>query len=227
MRVRYLLQDSIATITMDDGKLNVLSPDMFAELSAALDRAEAERAVVVLTGREGAFSAGFDMRVLGSGGEQARALALTGFKLAARLLAFPAPVVVACTGHALAMGVFLALSADYRIGALGAHKIGANEVAIGITMPFFALELCRQRLSPAYFSRAMFTAEMFTPEEAVSAGFLDRAVPAAEVPEAARLAATRLAKLSAPVYAATKRRAQEHSLPAIHAAIAADAASFQ
>lgn len=226
MRVSYMLQDSIATITLDDGKRNVLSPEMIAELNAALDRAESDRAVVLLTGREGTFSAGFDMRVLGAGGEPSRALALSGFKLGARVLAFPTPVVVACTGHAIAMGLFLTLSADYRIGTLGAHKIIANEVALGITMPFFALELCRQRLAPAYFHRAMMTSELFSPEEAAHAGVFDRVVPAAELKDAAQHAAARLATLSAPVYAATKRRAYERSLAAIHAAIEADAASF-
>lgn len=226
MRVGYVLQDSIATITLDDGKRNVLSPEMIAELNAALDRAESDRAVVVLTGREGTFSAGFDMRVLGAGGEQSRALALSGFKLGARVLSFPTPIVVACTGHAIAMGLFLALSADYRIGTLGPHKIVANEVALGITMPFFALELCRQRLAPAYFHRAMMTSEVFEPEEARHAGVFARVVPAAELQEAARLVAARLVTLSAPVYAATKRRAYERSLSAIHDAIEADAASF-
>src|SRR5262245_28024313 len=104
--VTYDLSDSIATITLDDGKRNALSLDVFSQLAAALDRAEADRAVVVLTGREGVFSAGFDLRTLGAGGAGASTLVLTGFELAARILAFPTPVVVACTGHALAMGAF-------------------------------------------------------------------------------------------------------------------------
>src|SRR5262245_33988224 len=125
-RVHYDRQDSIATIRMDDGKLNVLSPAMFAELSDAFDRARADRAVVVLTGRPGVFSAGFDLRVLRAGGAEASRMVRTGFELAERILSFPSPVVIACTGHALAMGVFLVLAGDYRIGALGAHRIGAN-----------------------------------------------------------------------------------------------------
>src|SRR5262245_46427735 len=179
--VAYRLEESVATITMDDGKMNVLSLDMFAQLAAALDRAEADRAVVLLTGRPGVFSAGFDLRVLGAGGPGAHELVRTGFELAERLLAFPAPVVVACPGHALAMGAFLLLAGDYRVGAAGAHKIGANEVEIGITMPFFGVEICRQRLAPAHFHRAVVTAEVYRPEDAVAAGFLDRVVPAPEL----------------------------------------------
>jgi enoyl-CoA hydratase len=226
MRVGYELRGTVATITMNDGKLNVLSPDMFTELNAALDRAQADRAVVILTGREGAFSAGFDMKVLGAGPEPARALAVTGFELAARILAFPTPVVIACPGHTIAMGLFLALSGDYRIGATGAYKIVANEVAIGITMPHFALELCRQRLSPTHFHRVMMTAEMLSPEDAVHAGIFDRVVPAGELHDTARLAASRLASLPLHVYAATKARARERDLAAIRAAIQADAATF-
>src|SRR6266581_657121 len=194
--VTYQLQDSIATITMDDGKMNVLSVGMFMEINDAFDRAKADRAVVVLTGREGVFSAGFDLRVLGAGGPDAYEMVRTGFELAERILSFPTPVVIACTGHAIAMGAFLLLSGDYRVGALGAHKIGANEVAIGITMPFFGIEICRQRLAPAHFHRAVITAEMYRPEDAVAAGFLDRVVPASELEDFARSTAVELGKLN-------------------------------
>src|SRR5215471_17406783 len=100
--VTYHEGDAIATITMDDGKVNALSMPMFDEVNAALDRAEAAGAAVVLAGRDGVFSAGFDLGVLRAGGAAAAALVRTGFELSARLLAFPAPVVVACTGHAIA-----------------------------------------------------------------------------------------------------------------------------
>jgi enoyl-CoA hydratase len=222
--VRYELADSIATITLDDGKANVLSLERFAELNDALDRARADRAVVVFAGRPGVFSAGFDLAVLGAGGAKSNRLVRTGFELAERILAFPAPVVVACTGHAIAMGVFLVLAADYRLGALGEHKLGANEVALGITMPHFGVEICRQRLAPAHFHRAVALAEMYRPEEAVAAGFLDRVVPAAELAEAARALALRLTALDLDVHAASKRRARDASLRAIRDAIEADAA---
>src|SRR5262249_35287160 len=153
--VDYRLDGSIATLTLDDGKLNVLSPAMLAEVNGALDRAAADRAAVLLTGREGVFSAGFALRVPSGPGAAAREMFLDGFRLAERILSFPAPVVIACPGHAIAMGAFLLLSADYRIGVAGPHKIGANEVAIGLIMPFFGVEICRQRLAPAHFHRAV------------------------------------------------------------------------
>ena len=225
--VTYQLMDSIATIAMDDGKVNVLSLQMFKELNTALDQARTDRAVVVLTGREGVFSAGFDLGVLRAGGPDAAAMLLSGFELAERILSFPMPVVIACTGHAIAMGVFLVLSGDYRIGAAGPHRIVANEVAIGATMPRSAVEICRQRLSPAHFNRAVILAEPYSPDDAVGAGFLDRVVQASELQDVARSTAAQLAKLNMDAHAATKLRAREHTLKAVRAAIEADEADFQ
>ncbi|HYM33998.1 MAG TPA: crotonase/enoyl-CoA hydratase family protein [Steroidobacteraceae bacterium] len=222
--VTYSLRNSIATITMDDGKVNVMSLRMLSELNTALDKAITDRAVVVLTGRPGVFSAGFDLPVLRAGGPDARAMIMAGFKLAERLLSFPTPVVVACNGHALAMGVFLVLAADYRVGAAGEFKLGANEVAIGLTLPHVAIEILRQRLTPAYFNRAAITAEIFSPEQAVAAGFLDQVVAVEELHSTARLVADRLAALHMPSHAATKLRVREHNLRAIHNAIETDSA---
>jgi enoyl-CoA hydratase len=225
--VTYELRDGIATISMDDGKRNALSLEMLSQLNGALDRARTDRAAVVLTGRAGVFSAGFDLRVFMAGGVEAYEMVKTGFELGARILAFPAPVVVACNGHAIAMGVFLVLSGDYRVGAAGEHRIGANEVAIGITMPHFGVEICRQRLAPAHFQRAVINAEIYRPEEAVAAGFLDRVVPAADLEDVAWTTAAELARLDRDVHSATKLRARDQALRAVRAAIEMDDAVFQ
>jgi enoyl-CoA hydratase len=225
--VSYELNDSVATITMDDGKVNVLSPRMFAELNAALDRAEADGAVVALSGREGKFSAGFDLEVLRGGGDDALTMLRSGFELSERLLSFPTPVVIACTGHAIAMGVFLLLSGDYRIGTAGPYRITANEVAIGLTLPRAAIEILRQRLTPGAYNRAATLAEVFSPDDAVTGGFLDRVVPPAELHEVAQTVATGFSTLDMRAHAATKLRAREHSLQALHAAIEADDAELR
>jgi enoyl-CoA hydratase len=223
-QVQYQHRDGIAEIRIDDGKVNALSQDLFGELGTAFDRAVADRATVVLLGRPGVFSAGFDLRVLRAGGAEANVMVRTGFELAERIFAFPAPVVIACTGHAIAMGAFLVLAGDYRIGAQGAYRIGANEVAIGIPMPHFGVEMCRQRLAPAHFQRAVALAEMYAPEDAVAAGFLDRVVPATDVGRAAREVAAQLAKLPVEIHAASKLRARDQALRAVRAAIEADTA---
>jgi len=224
--VSYLCDDTIATITIDDGKVNALSLAVLAELNAALDQAERDGAVVVLAGRDGVFSAGFDLPVLRGGGSDALAMLRAGFELAARLLAFPRPVVIACTGHAVAMGVFLLLCGDYRVGATGPYQITANEVAIGLTMPRAAVEICRQRLTPAHFNRAVILAEAFAPADAVAAGFLDRTVRPASVPEVARGVAAQAAALDRRAHEATKRRARAQALGAVRSAIDADTAEY-
>ncbi len=224
--VSYQLDDLIATIAMDDGKVNVLSLQMLDELNAAFDRAAADSAVVVLTGRPGVFSAGFDLSALRGGGADALRMLQEGFRLAEKLLSFPTPVVVASPGHAIAMGVFLVLSADYRIGASGPYKYHANEVAIGLTMPRAAVEICRQRLSPAHFNRAVILAEPFPPDEAVTAGFLDRLAEPAQLLEVAQSAAVQLGALDRRAHATTKLRARDQTMKALRAAIEADDAEL-
>ncbi len=224
--VSYRLEDSIATLSMDDGKVNALSLSMLTELNGALDRASTQAAAIVVGGREGVFSAGFDLRVLQGGGPDALAMLRAGFALAERLLCFPLPVVMACSGHAVAMGVFLLLSGDYRLGAAGPYKITANEVAIGLTMPRAAVEICRQRLAPAHFNRAVILAEPYSPDRAVDAGFLDRVVPPAELGGVARGVAVELTRLNREAHAATKLRARASALAALRSAIEADEAAF-
>lgn len=222
--VTYALDGTVATIRMDDGKVNALSLDMFASLNAALDRAEADRAVPLLIGREGRFSAGFDLRVLGGGGSDAPKLVRTGFELALRLYGFPSPVVVACPGHAVAMGVFLLAAADYRIGARGDFKLGANEVAIGLVLPTFAVELCRLRLSPTHLHRALEQAEMFSPESAVEAGFLDAVVAPPELEASALAVAKKLGALDRDIFAQTKQRVRARNIEHLQRSLAADMA---
>jgi enoyl-CoA hydratase len=225
--VSYTPTDTFATVAMDDGKVNALSTTMLSELNGAFDQAESDRLAVLFTGKEGMFSAGFDLKTLRGGGAGAVEMLRGGFALAVRLLTFPTPVVIGCTGHAIAMGSFLLMSADYRIGASGAFRIGANEVAIGLTVPAAAIELCRARLNPSYFDRAVITAEMFDPEGAVAAGFLDKVVPATDHAAAAQETARTLASLDGTAHRGTKLRAREPSLHSIRQGIEEDDAFYR
>ncbi len=174
--VQYNLQDQVATIRIDDGKRNALSPQVLHEIYQALDRAESDRAIVIMTGRESVFSAGFDLHVMKRGGVNALRMLRAGYALTARVMAYPYPVIAACNGHALAMGVFLILSADYVLGSRGDFKIAANEVALGLTMPRVAAAMLRHRLNPAAFQRAVTVSEYFDVESALGAGFFDELV---------------------------------------------------
>ena len=221
--VSYDLSGRIARITMDDGKVNVMSPAMLGALHEAFDRAEADRAIVILTGRPGLFSAGFDLNILRTGtAEDHFAMLRRGSELALRILTFPTPVISACTGHALPMGCFLMLASDLRIGVEGPFTMGLNEVAIGLTVPQFAIELARQRLTPAYFNRSITTGQRFPPQEAMQAGYLDMVVAPDALAASAWAAAEALCAIDIPSHYASKKRARKPAIDAIRAAIDAE-----
>ena len=221
--VEYELHDGVATIRMDDGKVNALSLAMLRAVGEAIDRAETDGAAIVLAGREGRFSAGFDLGVLNAGGDDAVAMLRAGFETSLRLLSYPHPVVVAVTGHAIAMGSFLVLSGDHRIGVAGtSFRIHANEVMIGLTMPRAAIEICRQRLTPAGFERAVVLAEPFAHDDAVAVGFLDRVVDGDVVAVAQEQAASFATGLHRGAHTGTKLRARAAMLDALRGAIELD-----
>jgi enoyl-CoA hydratase len=210
--VDYALEDGVATIVMDDGKVNVLSPAMLGEILAALDRAEADGAIAVITGREQTLSAGFDLK---TPPEQAAEMVGGGARLAERLLSFPQPVVAACNGNAIAMAAFILLSCDVRIGVPGDFRIGLNEVAIGLTVPWFGVAVARHRLARPYFDRCAVTGAMLDPEEAVRAGFLDRLVAADELMPVALETAAELKQLKFDAHRATKLRVRAEALEGV------------
>jgi enoyl-CoA hydratase len=220
MTVRTAVDDGVALVTIDDGKMNALSPEVIDELHAALDAASAEATAVCLRGNDRALSAGFDLAVMTGDATAARALVRAGGELLMRLYVHPQPTVVAVTGHALAAGALLTLACDTRIAAPGSSRIGLNEVAIGLALPMFASELARARLSKRYLSRATIQAEIFDPEGAMAAGFVDRidgSCVAKAVDEARRLGG-----LPGAAYGKTKRSMRQPTVDRVLGAISAD-----
>jgi len=210
---------AVTVIRLDDGKANALGPDVLSAIDAGLDQAEQAGQAVLLAGRPGRFSAGFDLGVMRQGVEAGIELVTAGARLAVRLARFPAPCVVASSGHALAMGAVLLSAADTRIGAEGDFKIGYNEVAIGMTTPIFLLELARVRISKRHFLRAVVQAEIYDPQGAVDAGFLDRLVPPDRVESVALETAEALAKLPRGAYARTRSLVWEATLSHVEATL--------
>jgi enoyl-CoA hydratase len=225
--VGYELNDSVATITMDDGKVNVLGPDMQAAINEALDRAEKDSAkAVVIAGNDRVFSGGFDLEVFQSGDAKAALAMLSGgFELSVRCLTFPAPVIMAATGSAIAMGSFLLLSGDHRVGQ-PKTKCQAIEVAIGMTIPIAAIEIMRMRLTPAAFNRGAALASIYVGDEAITAGWLDAIVEKDDVLASAKEAAAAAAQLHTKAHVATKLKARESALTAIRAGIDGLATEF-
>ena len=220
--VSYSLADGVATLTLANGKVNAISPAVIADFNAALDQAETDQAVVILTGQTGILSGGYDLKVMVSSPQAARELVAAGSTLARRMLAHPQPVIVACPGHAVAKGAFLLLSADYRIGVEGAFQIGLNEVKIGMTLHHVGIALARDRLSPAVFQRSVNNAEMFNPQGALQAGFFDQVVSAQDLMDTANTVAQQLKQLNMTAHKNTKRKVRKALLDALDAAIETD-----
>jgi enoyl-CoA hydratase len=202
--VTTTIEDGVAVVRLDDGKVNALSMDVIKHLHAALDQGEGEANAVCILGNAKALSAGFDLSVMRGGAEGMIDLVRTGGQLLMRIYAHPQPTVVGVTGHALAAGALLVLACDTRVGADGPAKIGLNETAIGMTLPTFAVELARDRLSKRYFTRAAVQAEIFSPEGALAAGYLDMIVAAGQCERTAVEEARRLGQLDTNAYAGTK-----------------------
>lgn len=204
--VQYTLRGKVAVIRIDDGKRNALSPQVLHEIYVALDQAEADGAIVIITGRDAVFSAGFDLNVMKRGGMNALRMLRAGYALTARVLAYPYPVIAACNGHSLAMGVFLMLSADYVIGSRGDFKIAANEVALGLTMPRVAAAMLRHRLNPSAYQRAVTVSQYFNVDSALGAGFFDELVDVGDLQSRAEQYADTFQALDERAHTVSKRR---------------------
>jgi enoyl-CoA hydratase len=226
MELSYDIDDRIARVALSNGKANALSPDVIAALGDALSRAEDEGedtvGALVITGTEGMLSGGFDLEVMRSGAEAAGKLVTDGGELFSRMYGSQIPIVVACTGHAIAAGALLLLGADGRVGAEGEYKIGLIETQIGMVLPRWAVELAAERLSKRHVQAATVGARVYDPDAAVDVGFLDAVVPADRLQEAALAEARQWAALPRSAYWGQVRMNRGERLARLADAIAAD-----
>ncbi|MCD8408217.1 crotonase/enoyl-CoA hydratase family protein [Tenacibaculum dicentrarchi] len=221
--IDYTSEENYVIITLNNGKVNAISHEVIDSLNQLLDKAEAKKKVVILTGQPGIFSAGYDLKSMTTSPESALKLVTKGSKLSHRMLSFPTPIITACTGHAIAKGAFLLLSADYRLGAEGNFKIGFNEVLIGMTMHNAGVQIAKGRLTPNYVNRSVNNAEMYSPKDAVTAGFLDKIVPEIQVLPTAIKIAEMFAKLNLKAHHQTKLKVRKTALRSLKKAIKKDA----
>ncbi|WP_420552558.1 crotonase/enoyl-CoA hydratase family protein [Tenacibaculum aiptasiae] len=220
--VQYTSKDAYVIITITNGKANAISHEVIDALNIAFNQAEQEKKVVILTGQPDIFSAGYDLKSMTASPESALELVTKGSKLSLRMLSFPFPVIIACSGHAIAKGAFLLLSADYRIGTEGDFKIGLNEVMIGMTMHHAGIEIAKARLAPIYFERSISNSEIYTPANAVTAGFLDRIVPEDHLMPTAIKIAEMFSNLNKKAHAETKLKVRKNYLNSLQQAIEQD-----
>lgn len=221
--VTYNSDEYFTLITIQNGKANAINHEVIEGLNTYLDRAEAEDKVVIITGQDGIFSGGFDLKIMKSSLDEAKKLVTRGSQLSHRMLSFPQPIIIACNGHAIAKGAFLLLSADYRIGVDGDFKIGLNEVLIGMTMHHAGIAIAKSRLNEVYLNRSVVNAEIYNPKDAVKAGFLDLLCPSAEalLPTAKKIAGM-FAQLNKRAHAQTKLRVRQQHLLNIEEGIQKD-----
>lgn len=211
----YELSGCTAFLRIDDGKANVVGHSFLDDVNAGLDRAESEAKAVILRGREGMFSAGFDLGEFKKGPEAGVALARRGFELLVRLYSYPLPLVAACSGHGVAMGAFMLLAADTRIGVQGNFRITLPETAISMDLPPLLMALTTARLSKRHLTRAAIQSEIYSPEAAIDAGFLDEVVAAEDLDSRALEVANKLAELPQKFYARNKLSARGATLAAM------------
>ena len=225
--VAYELRDGIAVISIDDGKANALSFDVIAAVNDGLDRADTDAAgAVLLVGRTGMFSGGFDLAVMRGGDAKAMGQLVTdGAELVLRLYRSGRPIVAACTGHAVAAGAFVLMGAHHRVGAEGAFRLCLIETQIGMVLPDWAVELTNERLIGPHAQQAAIESRVYDPAAGVEAGFLDRVVPEADVIDVAMAEAARLAALPAAAYAGNAAKVRARGIERLEAAVARDRAN--
>jgi len=213
-------EGDVSIITLNDGKANVFSPEMSKTISSLLDEVPDDKGSLVITGRPGIFSAGFDLKIISSGDASAvSSMIKTGFTLLARVYNFPRPVIAACSGHGVALGAFLLCCADYRIGAKGQFIVQANETRNNMSIPTPILEISKTRISKTHWYRAILNAEAYPIEKAIEPGYLDEVVEAESLMTRAMEVANDLATLGHPHYKTTKDLDQKDTLKRIHDAI--------
>ncbi len=207
MRNKLTLEavDDVLLVHLDDAKANACDFAMLESIDRALDAAQAEARAVALLGRPGVFCGGFDLKVLkGGDADEQRRLVDLGMAVLSRCHVHPQPLVIGVSGHAVALGALFALAGDWRIAAAGEFRIGLNETAIGLALPDAALRVAVDRLQPAYRARAVLFGELYAPEEARAAGYVDEVVAPSRLRDAVLARAQTLAALDPAAYRANK-----------------------
>lgn len=205
--VSFKMVGDVGVVTLDDGKVNALSYSLISQARKMFAAATDQAAAVVIAGRLGCLSAGFDLKEVVKGPEERDAIISVGELMFGEIFATPKPVVIAGTGHAVAGGTVFLLAGDARIGCTGPYKTGFNEVSIGVPMPSLGIALTQYRLSPAY-SEAALLGDLYGSEQALAIGFYDKLVAPEDVMEAAMDRARELSARSAAAYGATKLAAR-------------------
>lgn len=208
-------QGELTLVRIDRPPANAMDLSLLEEGRRCMEQlAAAQPDAVVITGREGFFSAGVDLKLaptLDSEGQRAMVAGIN--RLFAGWYSFPRPVVCAVNGHAIAGGMILALCGDYRVGAAGDAQLGLTELKVGAGFPAVAIAVVKAELSPAVARRLVLRSHLIGPAEALEMGVLDELVEPDALEARALEVATELAALPTETYGAVKEQLRRGALP--------------
>jgi len=203
-------ENDISIIKLDDGKANAFSYDMLSQVNELLKKVPRDSGALVITGREGLFSGGFDLKTLATGDiEKITKMVQLGYRLLLELFSFDRPIVAAVSGHSIALGLFVTCSADYRIAIDGKYVCQANEVRNNMDIPTQILEIIRARVNKKYFYSAVYHSDAYSVQDSIEVGYIDEVVSEDQFMKRVMEKAKELATLPHPFYANTKKTAQD------------------
>jgi enoyl-CoA hydratase/carnithine racemase len=214
--VRVEEHGDVALVRVDRPPANALDLELLTEARAAAEELAASGpGAVVLTGREGFFSAGIDLKLvptLDADGQRAMVDGVN--RLMAAWYSFPRPVVCAVNGHAIAGGMIIALAGDYRVGCTQG-KLGLTELRAGVPYPAVPLAIVRTELSARAARVLTLRAQLVDPDEALSLGLVDELAAPEDVLQRALVVAGEMAELPAKAYWDTKRELRAEAIARI------------
>lgn len=202
-------ENNISIITLDDGKANAFSFEMLTQVNQLLAQVPRDSGTLVITGRDGIFSGGFDLKTLATGDmEKITKMVQLGYKLLLELYSFERPIVAAVSGHAIALGIFITCCADYRIAKNGQYVCQANEVRNHMDIPTQIMEILIARVNKNYFYPAVYHSDAYSMQDSIAVGFIDEVVEEDKFMSRVMDKAEELSSLPHPQYVNTKHFAQ-------------------
>ena len=203
-------QNDISIIKLDDGKANAFSYEMLSQVNELLKKVPRDSGALVITGRDGLFSGGFDLKTLATGDmEKITKMVQLGYRLLLELFSFDRPIIAAVSGHSIALGLFVTCSADYRIAIDGKYLCQANEVRNNMDIPPQIMEILKARVNKKYFYSAVFHADAYSVQDSIEVGYIDEVVSKDIFMKRVIEKAKELATLPHPFYANTKKSAHD------------------
>jgi len=177
--IKVTIKDKIAFLQLDRGRSNAINSEMVIELHQMVRNIEKDDNIagLIITGKEGFFSAGLDLiELFLYDEEKIRQFWKDFLNLVTSMVAFKKPMISAISGHSPAGGCVLALCSDYRIMAEGKYIIGLNEVPVGIIVPQSIFHLYSFWLGYGKAYQYMLEGKLMQGDEALAAGLIDELV---------------------------------------------------